>query len=174
MMTSTTGLRVEQAGARRRSAGFTLLELVLVMLIMCTVLGMAAPSLRGFFASRKTADAATQIVALTQLARSLAVCEGRLYRLNVDCESGSYWLTAQRFGAFERVKRDYGRTFLLPDGTACELERDDDVASRDYIQFYPDGSQDAATIVLADRQGSTLAIACPSPAESFSVQVSEN
>jgi Tfp pilus assembly protein FimT len=54
----------------------TLLELILVMVILSTVLAMAAPSLRGFFASRRTQDTAAQILALTQLARSQAICEG--------------------------------------------------------------------------------------------------
>src|SRR3972149_3661562 len=67
-----------------RSVGFTLLELILVMVILSTVLAMAAPSLRGFFASRQIQDAAAQILALTQFARSQAVSEGTTYRLNFD------------------------------------------------------------------------------------------
>ena len=56
--------------------GFTLLELILVMVILSTVLAMAAPSLSGFFGSRQTHDTAAQILALTQLARSQAISEG--------------------------------------------------------------------------------------------------
>ena len=69
--------------------GLTLLELVLVMVIICTILAMAAPSLRGFFTSRETSDAAAQIVALTHLARSQAITEGRVYRLNLDVPDNS-------------------------------------------------------------------------------------
>ena len=41
--------------------GFTLIELILVMVILCTVLGMAGPSLRGFFSQRQVEDAAASI-----------------------------------------------------------------------------------------------------------------
>ena len=78
--------------------GFTLLELILVMVILSTVLAMAAPSLRGFFASRKTHDTAAQILALTQFARSQAISEGIVYRLNFDTRQRTYWLTAQQAG----------------------------------------------------------------------------
>ncbi|MBM4024858.1 MAG: prepilin-type N-terminal cleavage/methylation domain-containing protein, partial [Planctomycetes bacterium] len=67
-----------QPGAGR---GMTLLELILVLIILSTVLALAAPSLRGFFASRRIDGAAAQILALTQWARSQAVSEGIVYRL---------------------------------------------------------------------------------------------
>ena len=76
--------------------GFTLLELILVMVILSTVLAMAAPSLRGFFGSRKTNDTASQILSLTQFARSQAISEGIIYRLNFDTRERTYWLTAQK------------------------------------------------------------------------------
>ena len=50
-----------------------MLELILVLIIMCTVLAMAAPSLRGFFSSRKIADVAEQILALTHYAKMRGV-----------------------------------------------------------------------------------------------------
>jgi len=149
--------------------GFTLLELVLVMVIICTVLAMAAPSLRGFFASRQTADAAAQIVALTQLARSGAVAEGRIYRLNLDVEAGTYWLTAQEGGTFENLHSEFGRVFSVPEGTLVSWEAPPRGDSPGYVQFYPSGRTEATTIRLAGRQGDVIEITCPSPTELFRV-----
>ena len=93
-----------------------------MMVIICTVLAMAAPSLRGFFASRRTADAAAQIVALTRLARSRAVAEGRIYRLNLDVAGETYWLTVQQGGVFNNLRSEFGRFFSLPEGTLVSWE----------------------------------------------------
>jgi len=159
-----------QAGHRHGGTdGFTLLELVLVMVLICTVLAMAAPSLRGFFASRQTQDAAAYIVALAGLARSQAVSEGRVYRLNFDAEAGTYWLTAQREGAFERLATEFGRTFRLPEG--CELELDFAVGedSSEHVEFHPTGRVEPATIRLTGRQGDVAVVVCPSATEQFRV-----
>jgi prepilin-type N-terminal cleavage/methylation domain-containing protein len=154
---------------RSPAGGFTLLELVLVMVLICTVLAMAAPSLRTFFASRQTQDAAASIVALAGLARSQAIAEGRVYRLNLDARQGTYWLTAQQEGAFEELGTAFGRTFLLPEGT--ELETDVSAVSGEpvHVDFYPTGRVDTAEILLTGRKGDTALIACPSATEQFRV-----
>lgn len=149
--------------------GFTLLELILVMLIICTVLGMAAISLRGFFASRRTADAAAQMVALTQYARTQATAEGRVYRVNLDTESGRYWLSAQEGGTFATVPSEFGRVFLLPEGTKASWLEPSDTGSTGFIPFYPDGRTLVAHIRLSGRQGETADVVCLSPAERFHV-----
>ena len=174
-MTSTIGpsnsARRPTADVARTHASvraFTLLELILVMVIICSVLGLAAPSLQGFFAGRQTANSAAQILAMTQLARSLAVSEGRSYRLNFDTDDGEYWLTAQVGGAFERIEREYGRTFTLPDGVSLEVE---DSSARDVrvVQFRPNGRQTSLVIRLTGRRGDELRVSCASPSEPFEI-----
>jgi len=165
--TLITGPTTERDGARR--GGFTLLELVLVMMIVCTVLAIAAPSLRGFFAGRQTADAAAGLVALTQLARSQAISEGSPYRLNVDTSAGTYWLTFQNAGAFQGLSSEFGRAFRLPEGVQLDLSVDGAQTSRAYVTFFPDGRVEPATITLSGRQGDQTQIRCLSPADSFRV-----
>jgi len=167
MTTSTTGPNADRRKHGR--AGFTLLELVLVMVVICTVLAMAAPSLRGFFASRQTDDAAARIVALTRLARSLAVTEGRVYRLNLDCEAGTYWLTAQQEGAFRRLSTEFGRVFLLPEGATADLRVAGRTAGARHVAFYPSGRTEAATVRLSGRRGDIVEVTCQSPTELFAM-----
>ena len=157
---------------RRSAGGFTLLELVLVLLLISVVLAMAAPSLRGFVRARQTADAASQLLAMTQWARSQAAAEGRSYRLNVDAQAGAYWLSVERGGAFVELDGEYGRHFRLPDGVAAGLETPAD-DSADYIQFHPNGRCDEATIELRGRQGEVFRVTCDSATERFRIASAE-
>ena len=154
--------------------GFTLLELILVMVIISTVLAMAAPSLRGFFSSRKTHDAAANILSLIRFARSQAITEGHTYRLNFDSDKGIYWLTSNEEGAFDMLNNEFGREFLLPDDTTVELEKEDDKKGAEkYISFFPQGRAETGTITLTDRSGDEIEITSPSPAEEYRILESE-
>jgi len=150
--------------------GMTLLELILVMLILSTVLALAAPSLRGFFASRKIDDAAAHILALTQFARSQAISEGITYRLNFDTRDCTYWLTARKAGVFESLETEVGQVYALPKGLKLELE---DIEQKDrdvFLAFTPHGTMTAGIIRLIDPRGRTLEVSCPSITESFSIE----
>jgi type II secretion system protein H len=155
--------------------GFTLLELILVMVIISTVLAMAAPSLRGFFSSRKIHDAAANILTLIRYARTQAITEGQTYRLNFDYEKSVYWLTSNAEGAFSVLKCEFGREFLLPDDTTALIEKDDDKnGSEEYIDFFPQGMAETGTITLTDRRGDIVKITSPSPAETYRIEESED
>ena len=147
----------------------TLIELILVMVIICVVLAMAAPSLGGFFGSRRTADAAAQALALARYARSQAATEGRAYRLNLGLDDGEYWLTREEAGGFARLKTEFGRTFTLPDGTVAAWRKQPGDPLRAYIEFLPDGRTDPAALRLTGRRGETFDIVCRTPAERFRI-----
>jgi type II secretion system protein H len=158
---------------RHRDTGFTLLELILVMVILSTVLAMAAPSLRGFFASRKTHDTAAQILALTQFARSQAISEGIVYRLNFDTRQRSYWLTAQQAGTYEELGTEFGQVYELPKDIVMELEELDEEDEETFLKFTPQGTVTAGTVRLIDRAGRALEITSPTVTEAFSIVEAE-
>lgn len=149
--------------------GFTLLELIIVMVILSTVLAMAGPSLRGFFASRKTNDTASQILAFTQYARSQAISEGITYRLNFDADERTYWLTAWRSGAFRLLKTEFGQIFTLPKDIEVELEGLEEEERALFLKFTPQGTVTAGTVRLIDRSGRAIEVTCPTMTESFAI-----
>ncbi|MFB3894064.1 MAG: GspH/FimT family pseudopilin [Phycisphaerae bacterium] len=171
--------------------GFTLIELVLVLIVVGVVLALCAPRMKGFFTSRQAADAATSLVALTKCARSHAIAQGLPCRLNVDAKSGQYWLTIQQAGQFVSPAGDMGQRYQVPDGAAVSLRIDSAYYTPTptpgvgpaltaapargaapepaYIQFYPSGRCDAATISVTDMQGQVFQITCPSATDSFRV-----
>jgi prepilin-type N-terminal cleavage/methylation domain-containing protein len=164
-MTLTTG---RSAKPPRPAAGFTLLELVLVMLLVSLVMGMAAPSLRGFLIGRKSADAAAQVLALAHYARTQAVSAGAVCRLNVDPAARVYWLTMEKGGRFQELGTEFGRRFSLPEGVeACWTPLRE--AGHEYIEFFADGRTEAVSLQLTDREGRVFVIGCRSETEPLTV-----
>ena len=145
------------------------MELVLVLVVVSVVLALAAPSLRGFFASRQTADAAATMLSLTHWARSHARAQGRPCRLNIDADAGVCWLTVQEAGAFVELKSEMGRRFQLPQGAMVSVRSEGSQPGPAYIQFYPSGRCDAVTIDIQGRQGEVFQVSCPSAVEPYRV-----
>jgi prepilin-type N-terminal cleavage/methylation domain-containing protein len=75
----------------RRRAGFTLIELMAVVLIFALLAGFVAPNL-GILSSRRLQQQAEQISAQLELGRQRAIVTGIPHRLAIDLEGGSYWL----------------------------------------------------------------------------------
>ncbi len=148
---------------------FTLLELILVMVLISVLLGVAAPALRGFYGARGSADAAAQLLSLANYARSQAIAQGTVFRLNVDTGERTYWLTAQIGGAYVELNNEYGRRFVLPETMTVDVESPSAGENPSYIQFYPSGRNDEATIKLVGLQGEVFHVTSPSATEPFRV-----
>ncbi|MBI1371550.1 MAG: type II secretion system protein GspH [Phycisphaera sp.] len=153
----------------RRAAGFTLIELIVVMLIIATTLAIAAPSLRGFARGQALDQAARSIVTLTDYARDMAISEGRPYRLTLDAERNTYRLTAQNGGVYETLGTDLGRTFEIPVSIDARWVTPVEGDVEGTITFDPGGRGDTAEIVLVAPGGYGVSIRNDSPAERFHI-----
>ena len=149
--------------------GFTLLELLIVMVIIAIIAGTVAPRLISFAASRNAANAARQIVSLATYAHSQAIAEARVYHLNVDPSAGSYWLTADKDGQFTAPTNEFGQKYELPDG----VKMDSDIARQSdggtYVKFDPTGRGEQATMTLTDQNGKKTVVTCASATEMFHI-----
>ncbi len=163
-MTSITGHNPDKP---RR--GFTLFELITVLVLIATLLGVAAPSLRGFGRGRTDANAAAGVLAMTRMARNLAATMGTVSRVNIDEETGTYWVTVQKAGVFEELLTDQGRHFRLADGMTVRLKLADGVDWRPYVQFTPDGRTEQATITLLGRNEDVYLVQCLAATEKFRI-----
>lgn len=152
-------------------SGFTLLELVLVMAILLIVTAMAVPAFvsRG----REVRDCAARLVALTNWARTQAIVRGVTYRLNVDPQQRTFWLTVdQGDGTFVPVGEEFGRVFPVPDGWTIDWSVTPQ-ADGSYVEFRTTGRTDPATIRLTADNGSVTSIVCGSATDTFHVATDE-
>ncbi|HAK97238.1 MAG TPA: hypothetical protein DCM87_20175 [Planctomycetes bacterium] len=154
-------------GAR---SGFSLLELVFVLLILAGVLALAVPSLRGFGESRQVRDTAGNVLALAKYARFRAVCEGREYRLHIDRARGRYWLETVGEEGFERPLCSFGQVFFFPETMLVEWFDSTAAERKGYIAFAPNGRADAARLHLTGRLGTVIAVGCEAPGEPFRIR----
>jgi len=69
---------------RRRVAGFTMLEAVLVMLVALVMAAMAIPSARSAIASYELSAAVNSVTGAIQGARYQAIMHGYLYQVDID------------------------------------------------------------------------------------------
>lgn len=85
--------RSRHADLRRPApAGFTLIELILVLALLALAAGLAAPHLSTFFRGRTLDNEARRLLALTRYGQSRAVSEGVPVALWIDSAAGSYGL----------------------------------------------------------------------------------
>ena len=153
---------------RFKSSGFTLLELVLVMLVLTIVMAMAAPSLTHFWRGSRLRDSAEQVVAVTRYARTQAISDGTVYRFNIDPQSRSYFLTMREGEQFVRTGTEFGREFTFPLETQIELSRIDG-QTPDHIDFFPTGRSELATIRVSASGEQDILIGCATPTELYAV-----
>lgn len=146
---------------------FTLLELILIMIILCTVLAMAAPSLRGFFSSRQLHDITEQILAMTRYAKVQSVFESRYYRVNFDPQLRLYWISSRRESQYQRLDNNFGNLYSIP----ADIDIFFDTVSYDngiyYFEFNPEGYSKEAALRLRDSRDTICEIVCYSPAENY-------
>lgn len=154
------------------SRAFTLLELVFVLVIISTTLALAAPSLRGWSKGSKLRDAGDEFLAMTRYARGQAVAGGRVYRLYVDANAGTYQLTAQDGAEFRQLGTAWGRQFILPEGFRIAMT-DEQGGALEAVEFYPSGRTQVARVRITSGENDMTELRCPTPAEGFRVLTGE-
>jgi prepilin-type N-terminal cleavage/methylation domain-containing protein len=111
------------AGGVRRA--FTLMELILVMVIIAILAAVVVPSLTNFRIGRANTNTATQIIGLSGYARMQSISEGRIYRMVIDPDKGTYQLKVEDdSGAFAPATGDYGDMYSVDSGVKMQLDLD--------------------------------------------------
>lgn len=152
-----------------RTKAFTLLELILVMIIMCSILAMAAPSLRGFFTSNRLKDLSERILAMTRYAKVQSIFESNEYRVNFDMYRRRFWISSSSENQQERLANNFGNYYLIPEEIEISFDNLPSEKGIYYFQFNPRGYSRQAAIRLEDNRENILEIICRSPAENYEI-----
>jgi general secretion pathway protein H len=171
---------------RRSLSGFTLIELILVLVIVGFLISLVAPAITST-AGLNLRTAAKRIAAGLRYARSQAVTMGDVYQVVFNIEQnemtieriaeedpyglptrGSRWWEAgededEEEGAEEPAREQYAKeTYRLPKGvTIVSVIADDEEIDQGevLIDFYPNGSCTGGDVFLMDDKERTYRIA---------------
>lgn len=80
---------------RRGRGGFTLIELIVVLVILGVVVRVALPRLEGAFSDRYLRSSARRLVGMIRWTQSQAALGGREYWLYYDLDKGEYWMAGK-------------------------------------------------------------------------------
>jgi general secretion pathway protein H len=123
----------------RASAGFTLLELLVVLMLMAMVYALAVPMISAGMPGTELKGAARQLAAGLRQARSLAVTRKEESTLILDVEQRNFKVSGDQRRYALPAKVDISlftaQSELLPDKIGA-------------IRFYPDGSSTGGRITV--------------------------
>lgn len=124
-----------------RAAGFTLIELTVVLVIIAVGTGLVVPMIEGGLNSREVRRAARQIASTLHFCRDEAVALGRPQQVVIDPERNSIYVGDRR------------RWATLSDRAVIERAEGDGEAVGGAVRVlcFPNGATTGANVVLASR-----------------------
>ena len=144
-----------------KDRGFSLIELLVVLILLSLSLALVAPSLSRFFRTVELKGAAQKISAILRNCRSEAVNKGKVYEVLFNSQSREVRVHSMETSE-EKDETKEGpfpdKTYLLPEG--IQMKGDPATSSLSAsglspIEFYPNGGSSGGTILLdsPDRLG---------------------
>lgn len=145
--------RIDRIDQTDRLKGFTLVELMFVLLLLGFMLLLTFPNFREFIAPRDTKRAVLGFVGTLRYAQSQAATTKRKYRLNVDVKENAFWVSMEgEKGKFFRDPSSQGQLIYLPTGVifldVYHPERGKVREGDAYVEFSPTGWAEECTIHL--------------------------
>ena len=147
-----------------RHHGFTLLELVLVLMVLALVLAAAAPSLAGWNRGQRLQNSADRLLSAARWARSEAIATAMPHQLEINASAGIYRVSRREGQEWVPAPGEFGRDMAVPAGLSMELSREDQ-SMTPAIDFYPNGRISPATIELSADWGEVIVIASAGAAQ---------
>jgi prepilin-type N-terminal cleavage/methylation domain-containing protein len=135
------------------SRGFTLIELIMVMVILTAIMTVVSPSLNKFFRGTIINDEARRILGVTHLARHEAISSGMPMQVWFDLENQWFGvrelsgLNAGSGNPLNQSELSGPYVYQLDSSLEIELDRNSTITqSMSSIVYYPDGQLDIASL----------------------------
>jgi prepilin-type N-terminal cleavage/methylation domain-containing protein len=123
------------------SRGFTLIEIILVVIILTVVTGLTVPNFSKTYKKFLLKTATDEIAFIMRYAQSRAVTKNRQVRFEFDPEFQKYWLTQEVLSDDENTENKNFERFTGKNGGNYEVYRDCKVEVDDNkVDFFSDGT----------------------------------
>lgn len=152
---NTTG-HCPRLSPRVRQTGFTLLELLVVLVLLGIIAVLVAPGLGGSLDNAKLKAAGRELLAALRVQRSEAIAQGRIITLRFSGDESSYRIDG------ESVRLAEGLSVVYQAASGPAMEGVQSFASlnaalpgtgNNNLVFYPDGSSSGAFLQLRLGEG---------------------
>lgn len=150
-----------------RQKGFTLIEVIIVVIIVTVLFAVSLPSLRTVNDNNKLRSSLREMMTLMKYARSEAVFTGRTTEVFLDTEKHQFWLDLRKpdeKGRYDsdKKKKQIERKRNLEQNVMFEAVNalDKNIVKNKIIavDFHPDGSASPALITLKNRRDTRYTI----------------
>jgi general secretion pathway protein H len=162
-----SGLKDDALSRYRSSFGFTLIELVIVLMIIALTISLAAPSLGGWSTGAKMRNACDDFLATLRLARGQAIVGVCEQIVTIDPSNGTYAIQTRNGEMVEPAPGPWGTPMSVPTGFTIDLLSGGQGGTS--IVFYPDGRSTPALIQITAPDGQSRQIVSRAPAEPFRI-----
>ncbi len=143
--------KILRANKKTRKQGFTLVEIILVVVLLGIVAGLAFPDLSRVYDQFQLNQKVDNLAYLMRYAQSRAVIEGEKQRMVFTSDKRKYWLE-EKVNDNEGVEEKYhrisgrlGRSFTLPRRMTATVDGETAL-------FYPDGTMDKIQITVCHKK----------------------
>ena len=138
-------MRRPARGARSRESGFSLIELIVVLMIIAIASGLAAPGIQSGWRARDVRSGTRNLAAIMRGLRERAVRRGVEQELVLETDGQTFSWTD-------------GKETTLPGGATITGIRGGwrDQDGRVRVVFYPNGGSTGVSLVVAQADGNSL------------------
>src|SRR6185369_16528602 len=169
---------VAQTPATLRCGGFTLIEMMVVLLLIGILSAMIIPEMKGTFGDALLRSSGRELLNAFELAYSQAVSRNEVHLVRLEETTGHYVIERRLRGQgkqteFAPLKDVSGSSGKLDKRISVQVHKQNEPALEnadtgvgsarpdeldgqvraDAVAFYPDGTADAAEVVLRDNAG---------------------
>ena len=143
-------------GASPKTSAFSLVELMVVVVLLVILTALIVPEMRGTFEDAVLRSTSRKLVSAMNLAHSRAITLQQVHRVMLDAGSSRFVVEraarADEQAGYVTIEDAPGGAGDLDKRITIEIHRDGE-ETPNRVSFYPNGTADAAEIILRDREG---------------------